>query len=282
MACAFFVFLNPQTAASPPKLPTTMKKNDDERPLLLLSNDDGYMARGLRFLIDALEPMCDLIVVAPDGARSGASCAFTCGQPLTCRKVEERPHVRIYACSGTPVDCVKLGLNLFCGERRPDMVASGVNHGDNASVNTHYSGTMGAAREGALQGIPAIAFSLCDYRAEADFEPLRPYVADFVARVLAAGLPPMTCLNVNFPGERKTFEGVRFCRMGLSRWQREVEPRRHPYGHEYYWLAGESVDLEPQATDTDRHAIAAGYVAVTPTRLDVTDYALLDALRREW
>ncbi|MCH5181736.1 MAG: 5'/3'-nucleotidase SurE [Prevotellaceae bacterium] len=256
-----------------------MKKNDGERPLLLLSNDDGFAARGLNFLIDVLEPTCDLIVVAPDAPRSGASCAFTCAQPLTYRKVAQRPHVSIYACSGTPVDCVKMGLNLLCRERRPDMVVAGVNHGDNASVNTHYSGTMGVAREGALQGIPAIAFSLCDYSAEADFEPLRPYVAELVDRTLAAGLPPMTCLNVNFPGGRKTFEGVRLCRMGLSRWQNEVEPRRHPYGRDYYWLAGESVNLEPDAPDTDRRALEEGWVAVTPTSLDVTDYSLLESLR---
>lgn len=248
------------------------------RPLLLLSNDDGYQAQGLQFLIDTLRGAYDLVVVAPDSARSGASCAFTCAQPLTCRTIADEAGLRVVACSGTPVDCVKLGLSLCCDGRRPDLVVGGVNHGDNASVNTHYSGTMGVAREGALQGIPSIAFSLCDHRPEADFEPLRPYVTDIVRKTIGAGLPPLTCLNVNFPAGRRHFEGVRLCRMAHSRWQNEVEPRRHPYGHEYYWLAGESVDLEPGAEGTDRHALDEGWVAVTPTRLDVTDYELMASL----
>ena len=254
-----------------------MDKNHS-RPFLLLSNDDGYQAPGLQFLIDTLSPSCDLLVVAPDSARSGASCSFTCAHPLTCREIYRGRALRVIACSGTPVDCVKLGLNLYCGDRRPDLVVSGVNHGDNASVNTHYSGTVGVAREGALQGIPSIAFSLCDHRTDANLAPLRPYVIDIVFKTIGAGLPPLTCLNVNFPGHRERFEGVKVCRMGHSRWQNEVVRKRHPHGHEYFWLAGESTDLEPEAADTDRHALAEGWIALTPTRLDVTDHGLLDSL----
>ena len=169
-----------------------------------------------------------------------------------------------------------MALNLF-RDRKFDLVVGGINHGDNSSVNAHYSGTMGVAIEGALQGYPSIAFSLCDHRMDADFTPLRPYLIDFMFKAIAIGLPPFTCLNVNFPRKEK-FDGVKVCRMARSRWQNEVEERRHPYGSPYYWLVGECHELEPEATDTDRWALAHGYVAVTPTQLDVTAYELMDVL----
>lgn len=248
-----------------------------KRPYLLLSNDDGVSAPGLQFLIQALRPMADLLVVAPDGPRSGYSCSITSTQPLRYREVSSEPGLSIYACTGTPVDCVKLALNVLA-ERRPDMVVGGINHGDNASVNAHYSGTMGVAIEGALQGYPSVAFSLCDHRPEADFTPLRPYLVDFMFKAIAVGLPPFTCLNINFPLAPR-FKGVKVCRMARSRWQKEVEHRRHPWGADYYWLVGESVELEPEATDTDRWALANGYVAVTPTQLDVTAHELMEVLQ---
>ena len=170
-----------------------------------------------------------------------------------------------------------MALNLF-PERKPDLVVGGINHGDNSSVNAHYSGTMGVAIEGALQGYPSVAFSLCDHRPEADFTPLRPYLVDFMFKAIAVGLPPFTCLNINFPLAPR-FKGVKVCRMARSRWQKEVEHRRHPWGADYYWLVGESVELEPEATDTDRWALANGYVAVTPTQLDVTAHELMEVLQ---
>ena len=248
-----------------------------KRPYLLLSNDDGVSAPGLQFLIQALRPMADLLVVAPDGPRSGYSCSITSTQPLRYREVSSEPGLSIYACTGTPVDCVKLALNVLA-ERRPDMVVGGINHGDNASVNAHYSGTMGVAIEGALQGYPSVAFSLCDHREDADFSPLRPYLVDFMFKAIAVGLPPFTCLNINFPLAPR-FKGVKVCRMARSRWQKEVEHRRHPWGADYYWLVGESVELEPEATDTDRWALAHDYVAVTPTQLDVTARELMEVLQ---
>lgn len=247
------------------------------KPYIFISNDDGYMARGINFLIDTLRPVADLFVVAPDAPRSGAGCSITSAQPLRCRLLRKEPGLTVYSCTGTPVDCVKLGLDLL-GEKRPDLVAGGINHGDNSSVNTHYSGTMGVASEGALQGIPAVAFSLCDERAEADFTPLAPYLIDIVFKAIAIGLPPFTCLNVNFP-LRQRFEGVRICRMGRTRWVKETEKRVHPHGSPYYWLVGERTDLEPESTDTDRWALDHGYVAITPTTLDVTAHGLVDVLR---
>ena len=182
------------------------------------------------------------------------------------------------SCTGTPVDCVKLALNLLI-DRRPDLIIGGINHGDNSSVNTHYSGTMGVATEGALQGYPSVAFSLCDHREDADFTPLASYIVDLVFKSIALGMPPFTCLNVNFPKANK-FKGVRICRMAHSRWQHELARRKHPYGADYFWLVGECEELEPEATDTDRWALAHGYVAITPTNLDVTDYELLNVLKQ--
>ena len=247
------------------------------RPYLLLSTDDGVQAPGLNFLIETLRPYADLLVMAPDSARSGFSCSITAAHPLTYRVLRREEGLTVCACSGTPTDCVKMALNLF-PDRKPDLVVGGINHGDNSSVNAHYSGTMGVAIEGALQGYPSVAFSLCDHREDADFSPLRPYLVDFMFKAIAVGLPPFTCLNINFPLAPR-FKGVKVCRMARSRWQKEVEHRRHPWGADYYWLVGENVELEPEATDTDRWALAHGYVAVTPTQLDVTARELMEVLQ---
>ena len=247
------------------------------RPYLLLSNDDGVQAPGLNFLIETLRPYADLLVMAPDSARSGFSCSITAAHPLTYRVLRREEGLTVCACSGTPTDCVKMALNLF-PDRKPDLVVGGINHGDNSSVNAHYSGTMGVAIEGALQGYPSVAFSLCDHREDADFSPLRPYLVDFMFKAIAVGLPPFTCLNINLPLAPR-FKGVKVCRMARSRWQKEVEHRRHPWGADYYWLVGENVELEPEATDTDRWALAHGYVAVTPTQLDVTARELMEVLQ---
>lgn len=247
------------------------------RPYLLISNDDGVTAPGIQFLVEALRSYADILVMAPDSARSGFSCSITSAQPITYKVLREEEGLTVCSCSGTPTDCVKMALNLF-PDRRPDLVIGGINHGDNSSVNAHYSGTMGVAIEGALQGFPSIAFSLCDHRWDADFEPLRPYLVDFMYKSLALALPPFTCLNVNFPAVSK-FKGVKVCRMAYSRWTKEVEERKHPWGGKYYWLVGENIELEPEATDTDRWALAHGYVAVTPTQLDVTAKELVEVLR---
>lgn len=247
------------------------------RPLLLISNDDGVNAPGLQFLIETLRPHADLLVMAPDSARSGFSCSITSTKPLTFRTLRQEEGFTLCSCSGTPVDCVKMALNLF-PDRKPDLVVGGINHGDNSSVNAHYSGTMGAVIEGALQGYPAIAFSLCDHRETADFAPLRPYLVDFMYKAIAVGLPPFTCLNVNFPLCEK-FKGVRVCRMAKSRWEHELAQRTHPWGGDYYWLVGDCRELEPEAEDTDRWALAHDYVAVTPTQLDVTAHGLVEVLK---
>ena len=187
-----------------------------KRPLLLISNDDGYQAKGLQDLVEMISDYGDIIVCAPDDARSGYSCAFSATIPLRLHQRECRDGVEVWSCNGTPIDCVKIALAELC-PRRPDMIIGGINHGDNASVNAHYSGTMGVTLEGCMKYIPSVAFSLCDFRADADFEPLRPLIREITQRVLQEGLPKGVCLNVNFPLV-ETYKGVKVCRMAYGTW----------------------------------------------------------------
>jgi 5'-nucleotidase len=249
------------------------KEGKKMRPLILISNDDGYQAKGIRSLTAMLEDIADIIVCAPDDARSGFSCAFSATIPLKLTLREKREGVTVYSCNGAPVDCVKMALQNIC-ERRPDMIIGGINHGDNASVNAHYSGTMGVTIEGCLKYIPSVAYSLCDHREDADFEPLRPYIRKFTEKVLKEGLPKGICLNVNFPAA-KTFKGVKVCRMGFGSWQNETTKCHHPRGYDYWWMVGHYHNDEPEATDTDRWALDNGYVAITPTEIDLTAYAFV-------
>ena len=247
-----------------------------QRPLFLLSNDDGYEAKGLQCLIEALRPVADLLVMAPEDGRSGAGCSISAATPLRYRIVRQEPGLTLCACSGTPVDCVKVALNEFA-DRRPDLVVGGINHGDNASVNVHYSGTMGIAIEGCMKYIPSVAFSLADTRSDADFEPLRPYVRQMVRHVLAEGLPEGVCLNVNFPMGNE-FRGVKVCRMAKGTWYGECDKNHHPRGYDYFWMTGHYRNDEPDAADTDNWALQHGYVAITPTRIDVTAYDAIEKI----
>lgn len=247
------------------------------KPLILLSNDDGVQAKGLNELISMLEPLADLIVMAPDGPRSGSACAISSHLPLTYRCVEDRTTVKIYACNGTPVDCTKLALELFT-ERKPDLVVSGINHGDNSSVNVHYSGTMGVVMEGCMKGIPSIGFSLCDFDRDADFSAMSGYVRAIVSRVLREGLPERVCLNVNFP-KRSSYLGVKVCRMSKGKWTNEWFKMDHPHGQSYYWLTGEFINTEPDMQDTDTWALVNGFVAVTPIQVDMTAYSAMSGLK---
>ena len=250
-----------------------------ERPLILISNDDGYQAKGINQLVDMVRHLGHIIVCAPEGPRSGFACAFSATTPLTLTLRRQEEGVEIWSCNGTPVDCVKMALHEIV-PRRPDLVLGGINHGDNASVNTHYSGTMGVTMEGCMKYIPSVAFSLCDYRDDADFEPLRPYVRAFTERLLREGLPQGVCLNINFP-LAPAFKGVKVCRMAHGTWYNEVTTCRHPRGYDYYWMVGHYRNDEPEADDTDNWALQHGYVAITPTRVDVTAYEFMSQ-KDEW
>ena len=250
------------------------------RPLILISNDDGYHANGIKFLVSFLKEKADLIVCAPESARSGFSCAFSATTPLRLKRRHNMGDVEVWSCNGTPVDCVKLALSELCGDRKPDLILGGINHGDNSTVNNHYSGTMGVAMEGCMKYIPSVAFSSCDYDTEADYSYLRDDVCKIVGRVLTEGLPKGICLNVNFPA-RPPFKGVKVCRMTFGRWVNEVVKERHPRGYDYFWMLGHFHNDEPEATDSDQWALNHGYIAITPTKMDVTAYEFMDHLN-DW
>lgn len=245
----------------------------DTRPTILITNDDGYQAQGIHCLTEIMKKIGNTIVVAPSEARSGAGCSLTSRLPVSVEQVAPG----VYSCSGTPVDCVKIALEkvLPC---RPDLVVSGINHGDNASISLHYSGTVGAVLEACMKGIPAIAYSLRTNKKECDFAPYAQVVEQWAARVLCEGLPTDTCLNINFP-EVPRLAGAKVCRMARGMWHTEWDDSgTDSDGRSIYTLTGTFSNLEPEATDTDYWAIDHGMAAITPLSLDMTDYAFLASL----
>lgn len=254
-----------------------MAKERDARPRILISNDDGVSAKGLRRLVEFVKELGEILVVAPDAARSGQSGAISACKPLRITKVDEAENVSYYACNGTPVDCVKLALHCF-RDFRPDIVLSGINHGSNSGVSVLYSGTMGVAQEGCVVGIPSIGFSLLSHDADADFEPCREIVCDITRRVLTEGLPPLVCLNVNIP--TTPIQGVRVCRQARGYWSEEFELRPMTGENaDAYWLTGHFVNTEPNAPDTDEYLLSKGYVSVVPCCCDMTAYADLSYIQ---
>ena len=249
----------------------------NEKPLILISNDDGVSAKGLRVLVETLSGLGEIVVMAPDGPRSGASGSITSELPVRYYKVSEEQDLTVYKCTGTPVDCVKLALFELL-PRCPDLVIGGINHGDNSAVNVHYSGTMGVVIEGCLKGVSSIGYSLCDHDADADFNPMLPYVRRIAEQVLANGLPKYTCLNVNVP-KTTALKGVRICRQTDASWGNEWARGQHPKGGSYFWLTGKFTNNEPEAEETDRWALEHGYVAITPIQIDMTAYPLIDQLK---
>lgn len=250
---------------------------ENKKPFILISNDDGYHANGIKTLVSFLKDWCDLLVCAPESARSGFSRAFSATTPLRLKRRHNMGDVEVWSCNGTPVDCVKLALDQFCKERQPDIIIGGINHGDNSTVNNHYSGTMGVAMEGCLKYISSIAFSTCNYDENADLNYLKEDVIRIVEMVAEKGLPKGICLNVNFP-EFPPFKGTKICRMCYGRWMNEVVKERHPRNYDYYWMVGEYVNDEPDAESTDQWALNHGYIAITPTQMDVTAYSFMKEL----
>lgn len=248
------------------------------KPLILISNDDGVTAKGINELVRFLRPLAEIVVMAPDAARSGSGCALTVTQPVHYRLVKQEPGLTVYSCSGTPVDCVKLAKSTVM-ERQPDLIVGGINHGDNSGINVHYSGTMGIVIEGCLNGIPSIGFSLSNHAPDADFASYESYIVSIVKLVLEKGLPPHICLNVNIPDTRN-IKGIKVCQQAVGRWQREWEPCPRRGESNHFWLTGEFVNLEPENELTDNWALAQGYIAITPTKVDVTAYDFIDELNR--
>lgn len=245
-------------------------------PLILISNDDGYDAKGINDLVEMVRKYGDVFVVAPDGGRSGAALSITSKDPVTVKLIKEEEGLTVYSCSGTPCDCVKMAFEKLL-PRRPDLVLGGINHGDNSAVNVHYSGTMGAAIEACMKGVNAIGLSSCKRESNASFEAMRPYIEQVVEQVLEKGLPKWTCLNLNAPAS-DVFKGIKMCRMTYGEWTNEWEERKNPRGFTYYWLTGSFSGIDEENPDTDKWALNNGYIAVTPIKLDMTDYDLMDYL----
>jgi len=253
-----------------------------QRPLILVTNDDGISAPGIRHLIDVMNGFGDVVVVAPEGAMSGQGHAITINNTLFLDRVQidDGPQTE-YKTNGTPVDCVKLALDQIL-DRKPDLLVSGINHGSNSSINVIYSGTMSAAVEGGLEGIPSIGFSLTTYKWDADFTAARHYVKKIAGRVLEAKetLPEPFILNVNIPYlPLDEIRGIRFGRQARARWEENYDKRINPHGREYYWLTGEFINMD-KGTDTDEYALKHGYVSVVPITVDLTHYPLLERLRK--
>lgn len=242
-----------------------MAKN---KPSILVVNDDGITAPGIKVLMEEMQKIGDITVVAPEGVQSGMGHAITIGKPLRIDQVDIYPGVEMYKCSGTPVDCVKLAVNKIFKGRKPDICVSGINHGLNNSINVLYSGTMSAAVEGAIEDIPSIGFSYDDFNHDADFSKCRPFVAAITKQVLANGLQKGTLLNVNFPNTPH-IKGIKICRQADAKWAEEFEERTDPYNRNYYWLTG-VFKLRDQGEDTDVWALKNGYASIVPIQFDMT------------
>lgn len=254
-------------------------KKDNNKPLILVTNDDGINAPGLKALTELAKNLGDVISVAPDEGRSGMSHAITIKYPLRVNKIREEDGYVSYSCSGTPADCVKIAINQIM-DRKPDILLSGINHGSNSSISVVYSGTMAAAIEGGLHGVPSIGLSVTDYSSRPDFSTSLLYGEKIIKNTLLKGLPGGVCLNVNFPrlspGE---INGIRICRQARGLWIEEFDKRTDPHRRDYYWLTGYFENYEPEAEDTDEWALKNQYVSVVPVRTDFSDLNAMDQLR---
>lgn len=253
---------------------STMSK----QPLILITNDDGYSAPGIRALINAAKGLGELVFVAPDKPQSGMGHAITVSATLHINEIEVEG-VKGYSCSGTPVDCVKMATDKIL-PRRPDLIISGINHGSNSSINVIYSGTMSAALEGAIENIPAIGFSLCDHSIDADFSAAINIARKIIIQTLELGVPEKCCLNVNIPAvEENIIAGIKVCRQAQAVWKEEFDQRTDPQGRTYYWLTGTFINND-KGEDTDEWALKHNYVSVVPVQCDFTDYSSMDHFRQ--
>lgn len=255
-----------------------MKK--DTEKLFLVTNDDGIHARGIKVLTEIVRNLGKVYVVAPQESQSGMSHAITVKTPIRIRKVVQEEDCFIYSCNGTPVDCVKLALNKLL-DRQPDMIIAGINHGSNSSASIVYSGTMAAAIEGCINGIPSIGLSLLDYSPDADFSGIIKHAENIIIKALENGIPQGTCLNVNFPvNHLGEINGVKICRQTKGLWVEEFDQRTDPQNRTYFWLTGDFHNLEPDADDTDEWALHHNYISIVPVHPDLTSYSAMPYLKK--
>jgi 5'-nucleotidase len=248
------------------------------KPLILVTNDDGVNAPGIRALIEVVKSMGDVVVVAPDKPQSGMGHAITLNNTLRVNKIKDEEHYKEFSSSGTPVDCVKLAVKKIL-PRIPDLLVSGINHGYNSSINVIYSGTMSAAIEGALENIPSIGFSLGNYSIEADFSAASKVAEMVIKQALKHKMPEKICLNVNIPPiGYEEINGLKVCRQSDANWDENFDERVDPNGNKYYWLTGVFKNYD-DGEDTDLWALANNYVSIVPVQYDLTSYKAMDNIR---
>ena len=252
-----------------------------EKPVILITNDDGITAPGIRNLVEAVKDIGKIVVVAPDKPQSGMGHAITIGHPLRLIPDHSYPGIEAYQCTGTPVDCVKLAVDKVL-HRKPDLCLSGINHGANHSINVIYSGTMSAAVEASIESIPSIGFSLMDYNIEADFSAARTYARIIVEKMLATTPDKHCVLNVNIPAvSEELIKGIKICRQAYAKYEEDFVERKDPTGRTYYWLTGKFVNFD-KGKDTDVWALKNNYVSVVPVQFDLTNYVLKTKLEKNW
>ena len=250
-------------------------------PTILITNDDGITAPGIRSLVEAVKDLGNVIVVAPDKAQSGMGHAITIGQPLRMNKVDLFDGIEAWQVSGTPVDCVKLAVDKIL-HRKPDICLSGINHGANHSINVIYSGTMSAAMEASIESIPSIGFSLMDYSVDADFTASRFYINKIVSSLLKKKLDKHFLLNVNIPKlPLELIKGVKLCKQAYAKYEEDFDERADPQGRKYYWLTGKFINFD-KSKDTDVWALENNFVSVVPVQFDLTNYKLKALLEKNW
>jgi len=243
---------------------------------ILVTNDDGITAPGIRYLIDIMKEFGDVTIMAPNKPQSGVGHAITFADPLKIKTIQKEEHYQEYSCNGTPVDCIKLAENIIL-KKRPDLVVSGINHGSNASINVIYSGTMAAVIEACIDEIPAIGFSIDTYKTDVDMEPARDYIKKIVEGVINNGMPKNICLNVNIPATNE-IKGIKVSRQAKASWREGFDSRTNPRGEDYHWLTGNFV-VDDFGKDTDLDAIKNNYISLVPVQVDLTAYKAMDHFR---
>lgn len=252
------------------------------KPLILVSNDDGITSQGIKQLVELMQQLGEVVVVAPDSPQSGKGHAITIGDTLRIKKNTSFEDVLAFECSGTPADCVKLAKHHVLKNQRPDLVVSGINHGSNSSISVLYSGTMSAAIEGAIEGLPSIGFSLCDFDSKADMSHGKEFILKIARETLKKGLPKGIALNVNIPAKQnKPIQGIKVVRQADAKWDEEFDERTDPYGRKYYWMVGNFVNHD-RGEDNDEWALANNYVSVVPCQFDMTAYSKIEELIDTW
>ncbi len=247
---------------------------------ILVTNDDGINAKGLRALIEVASEYGNVTVVAPELGMSGMSHSITMNNPLYLRRIKESDGMNIYACHGTPVDCVKIAVDAIM-KQQPTLILSGINHGANSNISVIYSGTMGAASEGCTYGIPSIGFSHIAHRNNIDFTAVRHYAHKIIKTVLEKNDNPFLCLNVNVPDlPLEEIKGVRVAHATKGYWRENFEKNMDPRGREYYWLTGQFFNIEPENQDSDEWLLKNGFVSVVPIQVDMTDYTQKKAMEK--